>query len=371
MKRSYTKKQITEAIKYWTQYLNESTDVPEISSIKEFLDLCKKDGNVPEKKRVAKQGKVVSARLANGDETITSREGKETPVKGSLIVDDADGTQYAVQPEDIPSFYEVDDNGNSATGDNTKWKKRAMTLDYYITPFDVDIKVSWQQDPLHATAGYSIVVNNKEGTNLSPVAPDVFKDKTLWKPLGESCAIKLTESEDMFSFDSGIGVFSARNMIFAATPDDVECAEYSRYSDSFGGFVADERTMAHARQTAESDTYRAIAYWQKPYLRYDPRTGSAFEVICELGEDSLEDGYNAFVNKDFYDYDEDWDETIADFVSVYPTFAAFNAAVRKSTVTEFLSNLSGSDCDMFRYVTEHNVKVLPNGMAYLVILWRA
>ena len=200
---------------------------------------------------------------------------------------------------------------------------------------------------------------------------EATKGKNLRKCHHKSCSRKLTESEDTFSFNDGIGVFSARDMIFSVTPDDVEYAEYSRYSDSFGGFVPDQQTMARVRQAADSDTYRAIAYWQKPYLRYDSRTGQAFDVICDLGEDNLEAGYDAFVNKDFDDYDEDWDATITSFVSVYPTFSQFSEAVRKSTVAEFMSNLKNSECDLFGYIDNSQIKVMPNGIAYVVIFWRA
>lgn len=186
MKKTYTKKQISEAISYWTRQLNESNDVPEISSIKEFLDLCRKNNQEVKKMKVAKQGKIVTGRLATKDETIMSREGKENAKKGSLIIDDGDNTFYAVPPDSISKYYEVDKYGNSATGDNTKWKKIGKDLEYYITPFDVDVKVSWQSDPLHATKGYSLVVNDKEGKDISPVAPDVFNNKSLWKPLSES-----------------------------------------------------------------------------------------------------------------------------------------------------------------------------------------
>ena len=48
------------------------------------------------------------------------------------------------------------------------------------------MKVEWQDEPLHAVAGYSLVCNDKEGKDLSPVAPEVFADKSLWKPLSES-----------------------------------------------------------------------------------------------------------------------------------------------------------------------------------------
>lgn len=182
----YTKKQIQEAINYWQGKLNEIDEdkgVPTISSITEFLSICKDRGLKVEKKQIAKQGKVVSAHLADKDETIMSREGKETAKKGSLIIDDGNNTFYAVPAENISKYYEVDKDGNSATGDNAKWKKIGKTLDYYVTPFDVDIEVSWQKEPLHATKGYSLVCNDKDGKDISPVAPEVFKDETLWKPV--------------------------------------------------------------------------------------------------------------------------------------------------------------------------------------------
>jgi len=115
-----------------------------------------------------------------------SREGKEHVRKGCLVIDDGDGTYYAVQPEEIKKFYEVNPDGTSVTGDPTKWKKIGKTLEYYITPFDVDVKVTWQEEPLHASEGYALVSNDKEGLDISPVAPEVFKDKTLWRPLSES-----------------------------------------------------------------------------------------------------------------------------------------------------------------------------------------
>lgn len=182
----YTKKQIQEAINYWQGKLNEIDEdksVPTISSITEFLSICKDRGLKVEKKQIAKQGKVVSARIADKDETIMSREGKETAKKGSLIIDDGDNTFYAVPAENISKYYEVDKDGDSATGDNTKWKKIGKTLDYYVTPFDIDIEVSWQKEPLHAIKGYSLVCNDKDGKDISPVAPEVFNDETLWKPV--------------------------------------------------------------------------------------------------------------------------------------------------------------------------------------------
>lgn len=185
MKKKYTKKQITEAIAYWQNRLNainESDDgIPVISSIAEFLDICKEHGVEAEKKKINKQGKVISAKIADKDQKIRSREGVETAKKGDLIVDDGEDTFYAVAKANIPKYYEVDKDGNSATGDNTKWKKIGKTLEYYVTPFDVDVKVEWQKDPLHATKGYSLVCNDKEGKDISPVDPKVFADKTLWK----------------------------------------------------------------------------------------------------------------------------------------------------------------------------------------------
>lgn len=183
-------------IEYWAKLIRESTDtfdessddqnVPTISSIKEFLDICKDRGLSVEKKKVNKQGKVVSAKIADKDQTITSREGKEQIKKGSLIVDDGDGYSYAVPPDKIKEFYEVNDDGSSVTGDDTKWKKQGKKLEYYITPFDVDVKVNWQNEPLHAKEGYSLVANDNEGKDISPVAPEKFRDKTLWKAINEN-----------------------------------------------------------------------------------------------------------------------------------------------------------------------------------------
>lgn len=200
---------INEHIEYWASLINEGVETrcdscgenatvgsrktvsesektPLVSSIGDFLDVCKKMGIEVDRRRVAKQGAVVDAHIAQEDETITSREGREKVVKGCLVVDDKDGTSYAVQPEDIGKYYEVDENGRSATGDEKKWKKIPKTLDYYITPFDVDIRVPWQDDPLHATAGYALVRNDREGKDISPVAPEVFGDRKLWKPIGET-----------------------------------------------------------------------------------------------------------------------------------------------------------------------------------------
>lgn len=172
--------------KMWGTVDEGESDVPVISSIDEFLDICREKGVKVEKKRADKQGKVVTGRIAKKDETIMSREGPEKAKKGSLIIDDGDDTYYAVQPESVRKMYELNPDGTSATGDQTKWKKISKTLDYYVTPFDVDIKVSWQSEPLYATKGYSLVANDPEGKDISPVAPNVFKDPSLWKPLSES-----------------------------------------------------------------------------------------------------------------------------------------------------------------------------------------
>lgn len=163
-----------------------------ISSIKDFLDLCKQQNIEVTCAKIAKQGKTVSGRIADQDEIITSREGKENVKKGSLVIDDGDNTFYAVPPENISKYYEVDKDGKSMTGDDTKWKKIARTLEYYVTPFDVDVKVAWQKEPLHATKGYSLVINDKDGKDISPVAPNVFNDESLWKPLNEENIVKHT-----------------------------------------------------------------------------------------------------------------------------------------------------------------------------------
>lgn len=59
------------------------------------------------------------------------------------MVDDGDDTFYAVNSKDISKYYELDKDGKSVTGDQTKWKKIAKELEYYVTPFDVDVKVQW------------------------------------------------------------------------------------------------------------------------------------------------------------------------------------------------------------------------------------
>ena len=75
--------------------INETIDkdsVPVISSIKEFLDICKERGIEVEKSSVKKQGKTVNAKIADKDQKIKSREGEETSHKGDLIVDDGENT---------------------------------------------------------------------------------------------------------------------------------------------------------------------------------------------------------------------------------------------------------------------------------------
>ena len=193
----YTKKQIEESIKYWKKVLEAMENVPVMSSIDDFLKLCKDKGIDVEKKRVAKQGKIVNAEIAQEDKRIKSREGVETAHAGDLVIDDGDGTFYAVPAAKIAEYYELDKDGNSVTGDQTKWKKIGKDLEYYITPFDIDVKVEWQSEPLHATAGYSLVCNDKEGKDISPVAPEVFNNPELWKPLQESSITEqVSRSED-------------------------------------------------------------------------------------------------------------------------------------------------------------------------------
>lgn len=187
---------------------NKST--PVISSIKEFLDICKKRGIEVEKSSVKKQGKTVNAKIADKDQKIKSREGEETAHKGDLIVDDGENTYYAVNSNDISKYYELDKDGNSITGDNTKWKKITKTLEYYITPFDVDVKVQWQEQPLHATKGYSLVCNDKEGKDISPVDPKVFDDETLWKKESldedEGGGMVASDSGEVSAPDSGSSI---------------------------------------------------------------------------------------------------------------------------------------------------------------------
>ena len=202
----------------------EST-VPVISSIKEFLDICKERGIEVEKSSVKKQGKTVNAKIADKDQKIKSREGEEIAHKGDLIVDDGENTYYAVNSNDIPKYYEVDKYGNSITGDNTKWKKIAKTLDYYITPFDVDVKVQWQKDPLHATKGYSLVCNDKDGKDISPVNPKVFNDETLWKKTsleeddGGGAVMNGSDGGEVSSPDSGSDVTDVISPDNSKTPN--------------------------------------------------------------------------------------------------------------------------------------------------------
>lgn len=198
MKAKYTKKQIKESIEHWQKILEDmnKNEVPVISSIKDFLDICKEKNIEVKKDKVSKQGKIVNATIADEDKEIKSREGKEIAKKGDLIVDDGDDTFYAVNSNDIAKYYELDQDGNSITGDNTKWKKIGKELEYYITPFDVDVKVQWQDKPLHASKGYSLVCNDKEGKDISPVAPEVFNDKTLWiKNVNENIKTKYTKKQ--------------------------------------------------------------------------------------------------------------------------------------------------------------------------------
>lgn len=196
---------IDKQINYWAHMLDESIvseEIPVISNIGEFLDICKEKGEEVKKAKAKKQGKVVNATLADEDKKIKSREGTETAHKGDLVVDDGDDTFYAVNSKDISKYYELDKDGKSVTGDQTKWKKIAKELEYYVTPFDVDVKVQWQEKPLHATKGYALVCNDKDGKDISPVAPDVFNDKTLWlkesknmkKPTIESFTYNPTEN---------------------------------------------------------------------------------------------------------------------------------------------------------------------------------
>ena len=114
----YTKKQIQESIEHWKRVLEEAeSSIPVISSISEFLELCKERGVDAQKKRAAKQGKIVNAEIAQEDKQIKSREGMETAHKGDLVIDDGDGTSYAVPAAKISEYYELDKDGNSATGD--------------------------------------------------------------------------------------------------------------------------------------------------------------------------------------------------------------------------------------------------------------
>ena len=195
-----------------TNKTSDKESTPVISSIKEFLDICKERGIEVEKSSVKKQGKTVNAKISDKDQKIKSREGEEIAHKGDLIVDDGENTYYAVNSNDIPKYYEVDKDGNSITGDNTKWKKIAKTLDYYITPFDVDVKVQWQKDPLHATKGCSLVCNDKDGKDISPVDPKVFNDETLWKKTsleeddGGGAVMNGSDGGEVSSPDSGSDV---------------------------------------------------------------------------------------------------------------------------------------------------------------------
>lgn len=212
----YTKKQIEESIKYWKKVLEAMENVPVMSSIDDFLKLCKDKGIDVEKKRVAKQGKIINAEIAQQDKQIKSREGVETAHAGDLVIDDGDGTFYAVPAAKIAEYYELDKDGNSVTGEQTKWKKIGKDLEYYITPFDIDVKVEWQSEPLHATAGYSLVCNDKEGKDISPVAPEVFSNPELWKPLQES----LSESYEDYAAERDHVLFtSIESFIKAATSD--------------------------------------------------------------------------------------------------------------------------------------------------------
>ena len=117
IKTKYTKKQIEESIKHWKKVLEAMENVPVMSSIDDFLKLCKDKGMDVEKKRVAKQGKIVNAEIAQENKQIKSREGVETAHAGDLVIDDGDGTFYAVPAAMIAEYYELDKDGNSVTGD--------------------------------------------------------------------------------------------------------------------------------------------------------------------------------------------------------------------------------------------------------------
>ena len=220
MKKTYTKKQIVEAIAHWKKVLEsmDESEVPVISSIKDFLNICKEKKVEVKKDKVSKQGKIVNAIIADKDKEIKSREGKETAKKGDLVVDDGDDTFYAVNSKDISKYYELDKDGNSITGDNTKWKKIGKELEYYITPFDVDVKVQWQDKPLHATKGYALVCNDKDGKDISPVAPEVFSDKTLWIKESVKSKQKVSKSinESRVRDDSMVDI-----QYFFATDDEI------------------------------------------------------------------------------------------------------------------------------------------------------
>lgn len=166
----------------WKLITETETTIPTIRSIDEFLDLCEQKGEIPDSGIVDKQGKIVTARRCEKEgERIKSLEGVEIAHEGDLIISDKDGTEYAVPSYNVEKYYMVDANGDSVTGDPTKWQKIPMTLTYFITPIDVNVKVPWQEEPLLARKGYALVQNDKEGIDISPVAPCVFDDDTLWK----------------------------------------------------------------------------------------------------------------------------------------------------------------------------------------------
>lgn len=284
----------------WIRLYTES-GAPVVHSIDEFLALCQKSGETPEKGMVDKQGKTVTARRCEQEgEKIKSLEGNEVAHEGDLIVADKGGTEYAVPAANVEKYYVVDDDGNSATGDPNKWQKIPMTLAYYITPIDVQVKVPWQDEPLMATAGYALVQNDKEGKDISPVAPDVFGDDSLWKNRRQD--EQVSESDDDIDIRkllrlNGIRKFPAKTMFLSDKAkwdkdgghagrrtvydmlDQVKKAGWKNGED-LGGVHPDGSTVTNSESYYSPDGGIEFSYWAHyGSTSYDNMFGFMFKLV--------------------------------------------------------------------------------------------
>jgi len=192
--------------------------------------------------------------------------------------------------------------------------------------------------------------------------------------LTDSDKDEVNESEDAFGTVGNVMTYYCRDFIFKDAPEDPDLKVAEMFvsgnqflRDRLPISIKDEdiEDLRKNAKTGNYDTYRFMVYY----------VNSASDSKWYDAIDNIEDewDYKDYIDRDskIWRYDqEDFDEVVSPFLKEFPTYQAWKDHISGSCVERLKKILADSGKMPYEDAID-NVKVNEDGIAYVIIGWRA